>query len=512
MNRAPDLPDALLDPAVYGIDEPVELRETHISWVFLAGPRAYKLKKPVLLPFLDYTSPARRHELCREEVRLNRRLAPSVYLGVRSVLRDGATVRLGEDGDPAAEDHVVEMRRFDEGRTLAAVLEAGGDPRLGELGRVLAAFHAGAAPLDRPDPVPGWTHTVTENAETLCTLLPDAAARIRELERFFHAFLDGRGPVLAERAAAGLVRDGHGDLRADHVLLEPAISIVDCLEFDPGLRITDVGADLATLVTDLRAREHPHAADEVTAAYRAAGGDPGAPELQAFWVAHRALVSATVVLLRKHPGAGLRAGRLLGLAERASWGARGPLVLAVCGPAASGKSTLAAELARRSGFPVVASDVVRRELAGVSPGERAPLEAYGEQARADVYAELGRRAREAVGRSGGVIVDATGHRARMRRCLEAELGDAGPPVYLWCRAPAAVLRERAERRLADPLRLSDATPEIAERQLGMAEPFDPRAVVVDVPADTSVTAAASAASAGLDLHLAGAAARSGGVG
>ena len=289
--------------------DPVELRETHISWVLLQGDRAYKLKKPVRLPFLDYGSLERRHHLCREEVRLNRRLAPEVYLGVRALVRADGGVRLAPEDAPGAVEYAVEMRRYDEDATLARRLDAGtaGADEVAAVGRRIAAFHAGAArPADPERAVAAFEAMLSENFATLRELHADPPL-IDDAERLATAMLAGRRDELLRRARTGLVRDGHGDLRAEHVVLERGIEIVDCIEFDPALREIDVGLDLAFLVMDLLRRDERLAAALVSA-YRAAGGDPGDDALVDFFAAQRALIRAKVALVRAGQVDGADAG------------------------------------------------------------------------------------------------------------------------------------------------------------------------------------------------------------
>ena len=270
-----DVARGLRDPAVYGVEE-VEVRETHISWVFLAGERAYKLKKPVRLPFVDYGTAERRRHMCEEEVRLNRRLAADVYLGVRAVVRGGARLELDEPDHPDAVAHVVEMRRFDERRTLAALLGRGEPGSLEPLARLLARFHDAAPVIERADPVGALRDTFEENSATLRGLVPgEHAADVNALDRFAWSYLAAHEARIRRRARAGRVRDGHGDLRTDHVLLEDGPRVVDCVEFAPHLRQIDTANDLSYLVMDLVARGAPAAAQQLLDAYRAAGGTRG---------------------------------------------------------------------------------------------------------------------------------------------------------------------------------------------------------------------------------------------
>jgi uncharacterized protein len=496
----------LLEPAAYPHRPAVvELRETHISWVLLAADRAYKLKKPLRLPFLDYGSLGRRHELCRDEVRLNRRLAPEVYRGVRAVLPAGHGVRIGEEDAPGALEYAVEMRRFDEHATLAR--RHAGEAEVQEVGRRLAAFHATAAIPAAPERTVGALEaTLEENFSTLREL---GAGRVGEAGRLAGAFLAGRRDELRRRAREGLVRDGHGDLRAEQVLLERGIEIVDCVEFDPALREIDVGFDLAFLAMDLMRRDERPASVLVTA-YRAAG-DPGDDALLAFFAAQRALIRAKVSLVRAGQVRGADADRrradagdLLELAGRLGWRVRLGRLAVVCGPAASGKSTLARALASHAGASVLASDLTRKELLGVDASERAPASAYGSDVNRRTYAELGRRARERLAAGEHVVVDATFRFAADRRAFADALGQgAVEAVWIECRAPAETLTLRAAAREREPGRVSDADATIAERHVREWEPLSdvPARQRVAVETDRPPQAVVAAAAEALEARL-----------
>jgi uncharacterized protein len=444
-----------------------EVHETHISQVFLAGDRAYKLKKTVHLPFVDYGTPERRRAMCEEEVRLNRRLAPGRYLGIQAVVPDGDGVALAPAHSPDAIDYVVEMRRFDERQTLAWRVTHGGVPypALAAVGRRLAEFHATTHERGGGAETLALRRAVAENTDTLLALAPDAEFRrqVVDLGRFTEAFLVARRDEFEARAAAGRVRDGHGDLRAEHVLLEHGVEIIDCLEFDPGLRVTDVGCDLAFLTMDLEALGSPFAARAVLAAYRKAGGDPGDDELVAFFGVYRALVRAKVALVRASDAPD-RKRRLaeaysrLALAERLAWRARRPGLIVVAGLSASGKTTLAERLASRSGLAHLSSDAVRKRLLGIAPAARAAASAYAESFNRRTYAQLARYARDELDRAGGAIVDATFRRSADRAAFGALLEDA---TVVECRAPLAVRLVRAGARSHGA---SDAGPEVVRAQ------------------------------------------------
>ncbi len=496
---APPLVEALAAALAADGGAPVERRETHSAWVLLTPDRAVKLKKPVRYAFLDYSTPERRRAACEAELRVNRPLAPGLVrdvLGVHRAPHGG--VALGPPDGPGAIDWVVVMRRYDEGRTMAALVDRGEltDAQVRAAAARVARFHAVAEVVREPDPVDRVRAAVARNADELRAAAGDGepGARAAALGAFLLAGLGGRSRELAARARAGLVRDGHGDLRAEHVVFEgPEPIVVDRIEFDPALRRVDVADDLSFLAMDLESLGVAPAARLLVDAYREAGGDPGPPALVALFGAHHALVRAKVALLRAagrpaeaRDGA---AARLLGLAARLAWRGRSPFALVVCGPPASGKSTLAAALAARSGLEVLSSDAVRRE----SRAGPAPAEAYTRTARAAVYEELGRRTRARLDEGRAVIVEATFGEPALRAAFLAELHPSQRPgLYAAeCRAPRAVLRARAAAPRAGG---SDAGPEVAER---LARAFTPpvelgadRVTAVDgtAPADRAVAA------------------------
>jgi aminoglycoside phosphotransferase family enzyme/predicted kinase len=478
---------ALARPEFYpGRPARVVVRETHVSWVFLAGDRAYKLKKALVLPFLDYGTPERRREMCGEEVRLNRRLGSDLYLGVRAIAATSEGVELAEEEDPRAVDYLVEMRRYDERATLRARLECGELRRrdVSAVGRVLAEVHHVAPRVDAVGvPALAVQRRMAANVHELLEIVEQRAEieRILALERFAHAFVVAHAGVLDARARSGAIREGHGDLRAEHVLLEDRVQLTDCIEFDRGLRELDVADDLAFLVMDLVARGGERYARTLVRSYRDAGGDPGDDVLIAFYAVYRALVRAKIALLRAaqrpatsagHGHDSARARDLLSLAERFAWRARLPLVVVVCGVPASGKTRLAEALASLSGLAHLSSDITRKRLAGLAPARRAPDDAYSADFNALTYAELGRRAARRVAAAGGAIVDATFRHRADRGAFAAAFAGVAPLLFIECRAPAAVLAQRASRRDRDPARVTDADLRVVTREASSWEPLD----------------------------------------
>ena len=467
----------------------VELRETHTSWVFLAGELAYKVKKPVRFPFLDYGTAERRREMCGEEVRLNRRLAPQIYLRVLGVARSGERYLLVPEDDPDAVEYTVEMRRVEERRSLAALADAGALDRRHAIAvaDLLARFHADArAAAPERTGVDAVAAPITDNVAELADAGDGLLGR-RQLDaarEFTHRFIAARRAQLEARGRGGRVRDCHGDLRAEHVIVPEAdeVYVYDCVEFNAALREIDVGADLAFLVMDLARLGVERIADELIALYREAGGDPGDDALLAFYAAYRAWVRAKVACLRvaelddHDPERGeqrRQAADLFGLGRRFAWRARFPLAIVLCGVAGSGKTWLARELAEIGGLAHVSSDVTRKRLAGLSPTDRAADEHYTPEFTLRTYAEIGAEARRVLDRGDGAIVDATFHRREARAAYLEALGErAGSVVFVECRAPRDVLLERVGARHTDDERISDADVAILERQLAELEPLD----------------------------------------
>lgn len=480
--------DAMRRPEMYPNRPPsVELRQTHISCAFLAGEYVYKIKKPVHFSFIDAATLARRHHLCLEEVRLNRRLAPDVYLGVVPIVSRGGHLMLDESGaDGPVQEYAVKMRRLAEAAMLDRMVAAGGVSvsQVRAIATRLAAFHAAASDAK------AWLYgsaaavwrLVRGNLDELeldCAgmLCRDALA---ELERFVGAAVELRWSLLNQRARGGRVREGHGDLRCEHVsLADNSVRIIDCVEFSEGLRYVDIASDLAFLAMDLDRLGACELSDELVAAYRETSGDAGLALLLPLYKLHRALVRAKVESLTSHDPMVAPAGR-----DAAAEAARGyfslacgyaqearPALLVVCGTSGSGKSTVARRLADRTGFELLRSDVIRKRLAGVAPTERLSAGyaagAYSLAFSQRTYAALLGEAAERLRGGAGVIVDATFGASAYRADALSVAARAGvPALFIECTASEAeIVRRLAEReRHADEV--SDAGVAIYLRQRG----------------------------------------------
>jgi aminoglycoside phosphotransferase family enzyme/predicted kinase len=491
--------EAMSASGFYPGQPPVTVCETHTAWVFLAGAHAYKVKKPVRLDFLDFSTLERRHAVCTEEIRVNHELAASLGMRLRAIVALSESYVLADADAEGAVEYAIEMRRFDDERTMAALVERSelDDDHVRAVARRVAAFHAGSPALSPRDPFADVKRTWDDNVRELLAIADDAVARrVLMIERFGAAFLVAHRRELRARAAAGRIRDGHGDLRAEHVVLEDPLMIIDRLEFDAHLREIDVADDLAFLAMDLERLGAGRAAPLLVAAYRDAGGDPGSDALLAFYGAHRALVRAKVALLTAaqrddRAAAAADVGlvwQLLELAERCAWRARGPLALTVGGPPASGKSTLATALARRSGWLLLSSDVLRKRGRGLAPTATAPDAAYTAASRAGVYRDLGERARAAVMVGRGVVIDATFGDPQLRAAFLDGFGDPQRLRAVECRTPTALRERRARDRRPAGAHGSDAGPDVAARLGASFSSWDelPAGALVTVSCDGDV--------------------------
>jgi aminoglycoside phosphotransferase family enzyme/predicted kinase len=485
----------MLEPGFYpGRPEKVELRQTHISYVFLAGPEVYKIKKPVRFPFLDYSTLERRYHYCREEVRLNRRLAPGVYLGVVPILQAGGSFVLGDGASRRGEvcEYGVRMRRLPEERMLDRLVGAS-QATIGIVEAVadkLVEFHLSAAGehAARYGSTERIAGRLAENFSAMerfagRTLSEGDSRLVREFSR---GFLEHNAALFAKRVAEGRVREGHGDLRAEHICLTDRVVIFDCIEFDESLRYCDVASEVAFLAMDLDFLGAPELSQRFVERYGARSRDEDLPLLLSFYRCYRACVRGKVESLKsaepevgeaERAEAALRARRYFSLACRYARGPLSPALVLVCGLPGAGKSTLARELGDRTGFRLENSDIVRKELAGLAPTESARQRfgggIYSVEFTDRTYRELLRRARAALERGEGAIVDATFREPRHRRMF-IELASARhvPFLFVECRAGDEEARARLRRRSESGASVSDATVEVYERQKEQFAPLD----------------------------------------
>lgn len=484
----PSFVAALLDPAAHPHPtEGVDVVETHISWLLRTDEHVYKIKKPVNFGFLDFSTLDSRAFYCAEEVTLNRRLSPDVYLGVVEITQTPEGIRMGGSGRVV--DYAVKMRRLPEGCWLGRLLEQGGaDPALMErIAARIASFHRDA---EGPrDPALGGWETVRSNCEENfaqtarylgATLDPATHDVVRAYTR---VFLDVRKPLFRRREEEGWIRDGHGDLHAAQICVRNGIDFIDCIEFNERFRFADTAADLAFLAMDIEYRGRPELARALVDAYVEASGDGGLRELLGFYTCYRAYTRGKVESLRvdqlahgdaERGAAGDRARAYFRLARRHAFPPK-PLLLIMTGLMGSGKSTLGAALAERLDGVLVRSDEVRKTLAGMTPQERQRVAwkagIYSDAATRRTYDEMHRLAESALGEGRTVVLDGSYARHEWRKSAETIARSRGVPFW----TVHAVCDEGIiERRLQDRERAgtgpSDGRLELRADQRAMFEP------------------------------------------
>ncbi|MBP2313789.1 AAA family ATPase [Azospirillum soli] len=465
----------LEDPRTHG-GAAVQRIDTHAAMVFLAGERAYKLKRAVRYPYLDFSTAEKRRAACEAELALNRRTAPSLYLGVTPVVRraDGT---LGLGGEGLAVDWLVVMRRFAPDQLFDRRAERGllTAETMRDLADAIAAFHAEAEPRSDGGGVEAMRAVVDENLAELRDR-PDlfAPERVGRLTQRSVEALDRWGPLIEERRRAGFVRHCHGDLHLRNiVLLDDTPTLFDGIEFDESFAVIDVGYDLAFLLMDLEHRGLRALGNTVLNRYLEATEDYGGLALLPLFLSTRAAVrakiAATMAAMEEDRGAaeGLKrdAVAYLDHALRALEPLPARLV-AVGGLSGTGKSQLARAVApglgSAPGAVVLRSDVLRKRLFGVGEMERLPPEAYGPGTSERVYAELAERARAVLAAGHAVVADAVYAKPEERAAIEDIARGAGVRFDgVWLDAPLEQRVARVSRRRGDA---SDATAEVAERQ------------------------------------------------
>lgn len=475
--------------------QPVALVETHISWVLLTQTFACKLKKPVRLPFLDFGSIEARKHFCDEELRLNRRFAPALYIDVAPVCGTRDSPRIGGAGTPI--DHVVRMRRFPESSLLRDLLVADRlQPGwLEGFAQRLAALH-GAAECATPASGFGSPELIVRAATDVLAALRAQAddSRLAALGTWIRE--QGRALRMAwiARQHGGAVRECHGDLHtANVVLLDGALEPFDCIEFDPALRWIDVMSDIAFVTMDLKAYGRSDLAFRFLDASLQHSGDYPGLRVWRFYEVYRALVRAMASgLCPQAPDADTRPDYLACAGQLATQPEGGARLMITHGFSGSGKSSLASQLLCAAGAVRVRSDVERKRLYGLDPLARSAdlgLDIYGAQATRRTFERLHACARDALLAGYPVIVDAAFLRSAERRRFETLATELRVPfTILDCRADAATLRRRVADRDAAGTDASEAGLAVLERQLESHEPLDAdeRALAIEVSTQDTV--------------------------
>jgi aminoglycoside phosphotransferase family enzyme/predicted kinase len=483
--------DALLNPAIY--DHPVgEIRmvETHISWIILTGDYAYKIKKPVDLGFLDFSSLEKRHHYCQQELELNRRLAPELYLDVIAITGSAAQPQL--NGTGKVFEYAVKMRQFDPDKQLDKLLQRNAltTEQIDQLADTIAAFHqrveraSDNSPFGTVDVV--W-QPIQENFDQVGVRIEDTSdvARLERLLQWSQQSFKQLKQVISARKRDGFVRNCHGDMHlANITLIDDKVTVFDCIEFNDNFRWIDVISEVAFTTMDLIDRRKPDFAARLLDRYLQRTGDYAGLVLLQFYQVYRALVRAKVAIIR-HSQGGLSAAEsqmslqqfreYCQLAE--SFTESKPATLYIAhGVSGSGKTTFTQPLLERYGMIRLRSDVERKRLFGLTAEQKSRSDTgtgiYTPSASEQTYQRLRELARHILQAGYSTIVDATFLKREQRHFFHELANELNVPfVILHFHADEMLLRQWVNERMVAARDASEATIEVLEHQLKSEEPL-----------------------------------------
>ena len=493
---APSLPghiQAMLSPEAYPHPvDGVELLQTHISYLFFAGEFVYKVKKPLDLGFLDFTTLEQRHHFCQEELRLNRRLCSETYLGVVPIVLVDGEAKVDAEG--TAVDYAVKMHRLPEEGMMTRLLErdAVTPELLARLAQRIADFHAASERSEEIDRFGGLETAMLnwrENFEQTESYIGRTISRrqFEEIQSFVGQIAERDADLFDLRVREGRARDCHGDLRADAVCFEnDGVCIYDCIEFNERFRYSDVAADIAFLAMDLEFQGRRDLSDELLGHYLAVTLDATLPLVLPFYKCYRAYVRGKVdgfqlgqpeVDERQKAQVTKGARRYFDLAHAYATQHTPPALIITVGVTGSGKSRLANALAARLGALILPSDVIRKRQQGIDPTERRiePIDSgiYQPEVTERTYQALLDEARPWLERGKPVILDASYlQRAQREGALRLAHETDARLLALECRADESLVRERLSERQGEERAVSDGRWEVYQAQQERRESVD----------------------------------------
>ncbi|QCF24923.1 AAA family ATPase [Hydrocarboniclastica marina] len=509
---------ALFDHDVAGFS----LHETHISWVLLTGEFAYKIKKPMDFGFLNFSTLDRRKHFCEEEVRLNQRLAPDLYLDVLAITGTPEKPELGGSGEPI--DYAIRMRQFSQDNMLGNLHASGKltTAHIDSLADQLARFHdsipkvPAALNLGTPDAV---REPMVQNFDQIRPLLgdPQLEAQLDQLEAWTLSTFDRLKPLIDRRYREGHVRECHGDLHlANITLYQDRVTIFDCIEFNDAFRWIDTCNDLAFLLMDLEDRGLHAYANRLLNRYLEATGDYEALALLDLYKAYRATIRAKIALFTRG-NEGLSEGEKDQLTARYRQYVQlaetyesipNRYLLVTTGCSGSGKSKMSLGLSEELGLIRIRSDVERKRLFGLPPTGTASREAgkdiYTKEATVETYQRLAQLAAQILQAGYPVIVDSAALRQSERQdLLEVAAEACAPGLILACEAPEDVLRARVRARQSAGGDASEADEQVLEMQLSNAEPLSAEEARVVLHVQTTEPEIDRLLAARIKAHFAG---------
>ncbi len=499
MPKLPDMVRGLMQPEAY--PEPtkrIRLEQTQMSFVFLTDNFAYKIKKPVNLGYLDYSSIEKRLHFCRKELELNQRLCGNAYLEVVNITRrkDGFSI----NGEGEIVDYAVKMRRLPAGRMMDTLLEDEGisENMISRLAQKIAAFHKSAASSDEINTF-GSIDSINLNNDENFSQTKDYIGRTISQKQFdllaeyTRSFIRDNSNLFENRVKEGYIRDCHGDLHTNHICFENGICIYDCIEFNDRFRYGDTGSEVAFLTMDLDHHGQANLSRSFVNEYISFSGDKKLKELLTFYKCYRAYVRGKVACFKlddPYITAEERAKALqdaIGYFDLAYAYVKLPKTLFITtGLVGSGKSSLAQSLAKRLGLVYISSDITRKQLANIWIKERrfegANTGIYSPEFSRKTYDTMFSKAKRALNEGGSVIMDASFIKAAEREKAKALAEETGARFFiLECKLEEELTRQRLFQR-QQQASVSDGRWDIYQMQKNIFEdvteaPLDNRVII-----------------------------------
>ena len=498
----PHLIESLLEPGAWPEGpETVTLEQTHISYLFFTPRYVYKVKKPVEFGFLDFSTLEKRLYYCREEVRLNRRLAPGLYLDVVAITSGKEGITVGGEGEVL--EYAVKMKRLPEETMLEVMLESDSVtvPIIQKVAGAVASFHKEAetnehiSGFGRPEMVKKNTD---ENFAQTRDYIERTIGRKQydDIKAYTDGFLSSNEALFSGRVEGGFIKDCHGDIHSEHISISDGIQIYDCIEFIERFRYSDIVADAAFLSMDLDFHNRHDLARVFDEAYFRSTGDGGGGALLDFYKCYRAFVRGKVEGFKlEEPeeteedkrGAAFKARLYFHLAHLYATGGFRPTMLVMRGLSGTGKSALADEISRRTGLRVLSSDKIRKGLFKIPPGERRPEPPppfekgiYTPEATERTYSKLIEKGFNLAASGRSVILDATFSKLKYLKRAEEKARLSGALFkVVECVAKEEEVRKRLLERVSEKGAVSDADWEIYTKQKSLFEPFEGPKVVLE---------------------------------
>jgi hypothetical protein len=481
----PALIQQMMQPGFYPhpVQEPIQLIQTHISYVLLTGKYAYKVKKPMNFGFLNYSTLEARKHFCQEELRLNQRGASELYLEALPITKNGQQYQLGGTGEPV--EYTLKMRQFPQDMLLVNMFSQGkvDEKLMVELGQIVAQYHAKAATNDYIrsfGEVAQVRQAFDENYEQSEKYIGKAQTQLQfdETKAYTDKFFVEREKLFKNRMAGNFIRECHGDLYMQNICLwHDKILLFDCIEFNEPFRFADVMYDVAFAMMDFEARGRKDLGNAFLNTYLEQTGDWEGLQLYPLYLSRQAYVRAKVnSFLLDDPGIPAdvkeESAKTAANYYRQAWEytkpRQGKLIL-MSGLSGAGKSTVAKQLARQMGAIHIRSDAVRKHLAGIPVEQRGGNEIYTAEMTQKTYQRLLDLGLLLAAEGFTVILDAKYDRAALRQAAIAQAQSRQIPLQiLYCTAPVEVLRQRLQQRTGD---IADATVDLLESQQAAAEPF-----------------------------------------